>query len=400
MSASGQWMQQNSGTYQTLRGFHFFDSNTGIVYGNNGIILRTTNSGVNWVSYPTGITDDFTFMNFVDNNTGYITGYNNILKTTNRGINWTIINFGASTGFRSIAFFDINTGYLFGQQCDNTYRTTNGGTNWTQQCANPPQYGASNYYCAVRINDTLILAGGSVTQQNQSPGASFFKVNRYSIASGVTSGIGTSIGGIIMAGNSGIGYAMKSGTVLKTTNFGLEWSVFPLLWGGMSFYNENLGLLNIKQGNFFRISYSTNQGTTWILKDSVLSYNNIYSMKYITPNIVVAVGDSGKILRNNSFTIGIQNISREIPSSYSLGQNYPNPFNSSSKFKFEISKLGNVKIVVYDIQGRNVQTLVNDRLQPGTYETTFDGSMLTSGVYFYRMVTKDFTEVKKMLTIK
>jgi hypothetical protein len=55
---------------------------------------------------------------------------------------------------------------------------------------------------------------------------------------------------------------------------------------------------------------------------------------------------------------------------------------------------------VYDIQGREVQTLVNERLKPGTYEATFDGSQLTSGVYFYKLITDGFSETKKMLLIK
>jgi hypothetical protein len=61
---------------------------------------------------------------------------------------------------------------------------------------------------------------------------------------------------------------------------------------------------------------------------------------------------------------------------------------------------GDVKIVVYDVQGREVQSLVNERLNAGTYEVKFDGSSLNSGVYFYKMVTGDFKETKKMLLIK
>jgi hypothetical protein len=61
---------------------------------------------------------------------------------------------------------------------------------------------------------------------------------------------------------------------------------------------------------------------------------------------------------------------------------------------------GNVKLIVYDIQGREVQTLVNEKLGAGTYEVKFDGSMLNSGVYFYKLVTEGFTETKKMLLIK
>jgi len=98
--------------------------------------------------------------------------------------------------------------------------------------------------------------------------------------------------------------------------------------------------------------------------------------------------------------VGINTISVGIPSAYSLSQNYPNPFNPTTNIKFDITKLSNVKIVVYDVSGREIQTLVNERLQPGTFETTFEGSQLTSGVYFYRMVTEGYSETKKMLLIK
>jgi hypothetical protein len=120
-----------------------------------------------------------------------------------------------------------------------------------------------------------------------------------------------------------------------------------------------------------------------------------------------AVGTPGKIAYHLPL-MGIEKIGSETPSSYSLGQNYPNPFNNTSNLKFEIGKananafanLGNVKIVVYDAMGREVQTLVNEKLQPGTYEVSFDGSLLNSGVYFYKITSGDFSETKKMLMIK
>jgi hypothetical protein len=65
-----------------------------------------------------------------------------------------------------------------------------------------------------------------------------------------------------------------------------------------------------------------------------------------------------------------------------------------------MSNAGNAKLVVFDVMGREVQTLVNEALKPGTYEVSFDGSMLNSGVYFYKLITDGFTETKKMLMIK
>lgn len=99
-------------------------------------------------------------------------------------------------------------------------------------------------------------------------------------------------------------------------------------------------------------------------------------------------------------SVGIKQISSEVPSGYSLKQNYPNPFNPTTTIKFDILRLGDVKIVVYDIMGREVQTLANEKLQPGTYQATFDGSKLTSGVYFYRLTSDNFTDTKRMLLVK
>ena len=106
--------------------------------------------------------------------------------------------------------------------------------------------------------------------------------------------------------------------------------------------------------------------------------------------------------------IGIQNISSEMPSSFSLSQNYPNPFNPFTNLEFGISDLGFVTLKVFDILGKEVMTLVNERLSPGNYKVEFYGSNLTSGVYFYRLEVSlsnpltagEFTDTKRMLLLK
>jgi hypothetical protein len=155
---------------------------------------------------------------------------------------------------------------------------------------------------------------------------------------------------------------------------------------------------------------SINNGQNW---DPYIRQTNNTSMSRL-PSIAVSSSfvhiiwqdgrdGNGEIYYKRNPTgniIDIVNPNSEISGSYSLSQNYPNPFNPITNFKFSMLNAGNAKIVVYDIQGREVQTLVNERLQPGTYETSFDGSMLNSGVYFYKLVTDGFTETKKMLLIK
>jgi hypothetical protein len=96
----------------------------------------------------------------------------------------------------------------------------------------------------------------------------------------------------------------------------------------------------------------------------------------------------------------IHNISSEVPSEYKLHQNYPNPFNPVTKIKFDIIKAGLVRIVVYDLLGKEVAVLANENLPTGRYEADFDATLLASGIYYYRITTNDFVSVRKMMVLK
>ncbi|HRJ05566.1 MAG TPA: T9SS type A sorting domain-containing protein, partial [Ignavibacteria bacterium] len=85
---------------------------------------------------------------------------------------------------------------------------------------------------------------------------------------------------------------------------------------------------------------------------------------------------------------------------YSLSQNYPNPFNPVTNIKFSIPAAGNVKLVIFDILGREVKTLLNDVKPAGNYVVDFNAAELSSGAYFYRLESGNFVETKKMLLVK
>ncbi len=102
----------------------------------------------------------------------------------------------------------------------------------------------------------------------------------------------------------------------------------------------------------------------------------------------------------SSVITGISEPSPVAPSNFALSQNYPNPFNPSTLISFDIPKQSIVKLVVYDILGRVIKTLVDEMKSPGNYKVRFDASMLTSGVYFYRITAGNFTDSKKLLLIK
>ncbi|HMD13731.1 MAG TPA: T9SS type A sorting domain-containing protein, partial [Bacteroidota bacterium] len=89
-----------------------------------------------------------------------------------------------------------------------------------------------------------------------------------------------------------------------------------------------------------------------------------------------------------------------IPSAFALQQNYPNPFNPSTKFSFSVPKTSQVSIKIYDVLGREVVTLLNEKKDPGEYTLTWTAASIPSGVYFYRMSAGNFVQTKKMVLLK
>lgn len=98
--------------------------------------------------------------------------------------------------------------------------------------------------------------------------------------------------------------------------------------------------------------------------------------------------------------VGVPKNGTNAPSIYALSQNYPNPFNPTTTISYQIPKAGNIKLVVYDVLGREVKVMVNEFKKAGTYHITFDGTSLASGLYLYRLTAGDFTQSKKMILIK
>ena len=117
------------------------------------------------------------------------------------------------------------------------------------------------------------------------------------------------------------------------------------------------------------------------------------------------LSDTATAFYNRSFIVINKTPVLVLPDKFSLYQNYPNPFNPVTTIKFNIpsdikGQISEVKLIIYNILGKEIAQLVNDKLQPGTYEVTFDGSNLPSGVYFYKITAGNYIDTKKMLLIK
>jgi hypothetical protein len=136
--------------------------------------------------------------------------------------------------------------------------------------------------------------------------------------------------------------------------------------------------------------------------------HHIYTMHCSNQNLCYFGGTSGTLLKisNGGILLGTEKENNILPDGFSLYQNYPNPFNSATKIKFDIPAVEtglrpvSTRLVVYDPLGREVALLVNEALAPGTYEIEWDARDVPSGVYFYTLSARTFTESKRMVLLK
>ena len=111
------------------------------------------------------------------------------------------------------------------------------------------------------------------------------------------------------------------------------------------------------------------------------------------------ISDEGCFVFNEDKIVKVEQ-GLKLPTTYSLSQNYPNPFNPSTKISYSIPKSGSVKISLYDILGREIIKLVDDYKEVGKYEIEFNAGNLSSGIYFYRINSGNYTKTKKMVLLK
>ncbi len=339
----------------------------------NSLVYSTTNGGGNWTAI--NYADSLTLLNsvyFISPQSGFIgttyTSNKSILRSTNGGTNWfpanVDTNFAANFPVKTIRFLNANTGYAAGgilDVCGVIWKTTDGGNSWTSNSNG----GEPNNSIGFPNQNTVVISGGDYEY-----GAS-----------------------VCYSGDSG-----ASWHYYFTGYFGIGYS--------LSFRTETEGW--IASGFSRLLLKSTDSGLSWTSTDTPDS-TYIYSLVFPNQKTGWAVGDNGAILKYTASPIGISNTGSTLPASFLLGQNYPNPFNPVTKIKFSVPPslssphgVGGdlVQLKVYDVRGREVQTLVNERLNAGTYEATFDGSSLNSGVYFYRLTTEGFSETRRMILLK
>jgi hypothetical protein len=147
--------------------------------------------------------------------------------------------------------------------------------------------------------------------------------------------------------------------------------------------------------------------STWSpLGSGMTSYGCVYALTVFNNDLIAggyftnAGGISAHNIAKWNGYVGIKKISENIPDNFSLSQNYPNPFNPSTTIVFDIPKSSYTKLIVYDLLGREVVTLVDELLKAGSYKVNFNADRLSSGVYYYKLEANDFSQTRRMVVLK
>ncbi len=444
------WTASTTAPAANLNAVYFFNPDVGLIAANNGLILRTVDGGATWNTVATGVTDDLLSLSFsgsigicgglsqtilrttdsgaswivavsgffgggyygahmLDTNTGYLAGENTIFqsivgKTTDGGINWDYSAFyinGAEARLYDLYFFDAANGITAASVWDATgavSRTTNGGGSWTSNIFGQAFFGmhfSGNTGYVVGLNGIIYKStdsGLSWVSQNSGTNFSLYDVfltdefNAYAVGDN----------GLILKNSDNVPVELTSFTyTLNGSLLNLKWETASEI-NNYGFDIERTVSSSLK-GGWEKVGFVEGKGTTtekqiYTFTDDLNKVNIpgkiYYRLKQIDFDGTFEYSDVIEVDYNPGSV------------SYSLHQNYPNPFNPVTKIRFSIPTSSHVSIKVYDINGKEVITLIDEFKPHGIYEITLDASGLSSGVYIYKMNAGDFYDAKSFLLLK
>ena len=353
-----------SGTTERLNNVRASSSTSnGFVFavGNQGTVIRSTNTGNDWVVATPVTTADLYCSDFRSGGFCYAVGDNGtILLSVTNGDTWNAVTSGTIRNLKAVAISQLSVlNVVAAGEKGTIIRSTDGGSNWTN----------------VSISDTTIT---------------FYDISKRGIYY-----------------NTGNSFCIvgTGGRIYKSTDNGATWQQKPSgttnTLRSIYFHTVDSAVVAGDNGT---IRFTADGGETWF---SDAFFNSPLARQYNSVSLVnrghktySAISDTIWFVSNDPITIGLNPVSSVVPTGYSLSQNYPNPFNPSTNIKFSVPKSSAVKLIVYDINGREVEILVNESLSTGTYRADWNASKYSSGVYFYKLTAGDFTETKSMVLIK
>ncbi|MBS1552991.1 MAG: T9SS type A sorting domain-containing protein [Bacteroidetes bacterium] len=372
------WYQQTLPVNDFVNDIFFLDSLNGwAVTLNNGYILNTTNGGNNWDIQMDSAGSLYT-VQFLDIQTGYVLGnslHGIIYKTINGGLNWNLIHdFHPAGIFRDMSFVNKDTGWVCSIDVfdGGLFKTTDGGISWQRQLDASYKPGVVFFLnkdtgwvsSQVSTDKLLRTTNGGLNWNMQ---YDFNNINDIFFVDRL---------------NGFIGFA----AIYKTTDGGFTWTPGNTSGRKLSFINDSIGWAG--SGSIRTINKTTNGGLFWYSQPSPL-FSNI--SVFATDSLKAWAGGTGIVHTNTGgdTLTGINQTGISDPLSFILNQNYPNPFNPKTVISYELLIRGYVKLSVYDIAGRNIKWLIDEKQNAGEHRVEFNSDGLSSGIYFYRIEITD-----------
>jgi photosystem II stability/assembly factor-like uncharacterized protein len=414
-------------------------SNKNVIYGgtqDNGIV-KTVNLGSSWQFLFTGdgggIEIDPVLFNKVYSSHGG-SGVPNVgwgrYKTTDGGIEtpWPEItnNLPPHNDWSPSIHSDKTPPiYLYTNGGPYIFRSTNEGSSWTKMntTAFPTPY-VFNFSVSKYVSgSSVIYACLEDIPESGNHSGKLLRVydngTWYERSSGLPQSGAWVRNVAIHPTNTNMAYALMNGItgqkIFRTTNRGSSWTnitgnlpnvpvsdLIPHPTDNNKLYlSSEFGCYKTSNGgaNWYRWNYGMpeNLPSANTINDLAVIDSMAQNGKYY---IVAATYGRGFWMREISGDDPIGIVNNSTPVAFKLSQNYPNPFNPSTKINYSIARSGIVKITVYDVLGKVVKTLVDEKETPGSYTVEFNAVNLSSGIYFYRLETDGFTDVKKMILLK
>lgn len=393
------WVQQTSGTNASLIDIYFLNTNTGFACGSGGVIVKTTNGGLNWAALNTGTASNLVKIKFFDANTG-IAGGEKIIKTTNGGMNWTLLR--DTVYANDIHFLNQNEWWLCSNSPHANLKTTNQGISWST-------IGGSDFIqtSIYFLNQSTGWIGGKFVTGSFVPTHVSKSINggsqwttQYTQMSFQNNGWVYDI----LFTDANNGYALywdfSLTKILRTTNSGSNWLETPTpnrKLKNLFFITTNIGWSCGDSGYVYK---TMNSGLSWVIEQTSSAYH-LNSIVFVNNETGWTCGANGIILKTtNGGITAVQQTGTAIPENFTLSQNFPNPFNPVTRIDFDIPTSSFTKLIVYDQTGREIETLVNGQLATGSYKYEWNAGDFPSGIYFYKLQAGEFTETKKMALIK
>ncbi|MCH8903840.1 MAG: T9SS type A sorting domain-containing protein [Bacteroidetes bacterium] len=403
MITKGQWVQQNSGTTNTLWQVHFPVQDTGYVVGFNGTILKTTDGGTSWNSLNSGTSDSFWSVHFINASEGYVVGPpGTILKTVDGGLSWINQISDSSLFLASVFFVNSDTGFAAG--VDWIYgmilKTTDGGINWNKATMlDTAFYGLTSIHFPVPDTGYAVYYHGILKSVDSG--------NTWKIHNTSASGLPGSILQSCHFTDANTGYigGWYDACFAKTTDGGNSWTDLDdpridtinnkraVPWS-INFPTKKVGYAVGDYGAIYKTGDSGNQ---WEWQDSGPTFTSrLNSVHFTDANTGYAVGDNGTILKTNNggvSSINDINLNEEVLSIY------PNP--ASDRITIELKNIQNqdVEVNISNVLGeiiyKDIFHDVNNALNK-----SYLISHLPDGLYFVTIRSAESIITKKIILNK